>query len=143
MTQTLRQIPNTPPELVDLIVSRSEGNPFYLEELIKMLVEDGVIVAESEQWRVEVARLAETRVPPTLTGVLQARIDALAPEERATLQRASVIGRVFWDAAAERLASDGREAAASARRQSDMRAPAILPASCARSASWKPCAPAA
>ena len=121
VTQTLRQIPNTPPELVDLIVSRSEGNPFYLEELIKMLVEDGVIVAEGEQWRVEVARLAETRVPPTLTGVLQARIDALAPEERATLQRASVIGRVFWDAAAERLASDGR-GGRSARRQSDMRA---------------------
>lgn len=121
VAQILRQIPNTPPELVDLIVSRSEGNPFYLEELIKMLVEDGVIVAEGEQWRVEVARLAETRVPPTLTGVLQARIDALAPEQRATLQRASVIGRVFWDAATERLASDGR-AGRSARLQNDMRA---------------------
>lgn len=108
VAEILRQVRHTPAELVDLVIGRSEGNPFYLEELIKMLIEDGVIVIDPQGWRVEVGRLAETRVPPTLTGVLQARIDALPPEERATLQRASVIGRVFWDAAAERLASDGR-----------------------------------
>ncbi|HNP74157.1 MAG TPA: adenylate/guanylate cyclase domain-containing protein, partial [Kouleothrix sp.] len=105
VAEILRQVRHTPAELVDLVIGRSEGNPFYLEELIKMLIEDGVIVIDPQGWRVEVGRLAETRVPPTLTGVLQARIDALPPEERATLQRASVIGRVFWDAAAERLAS--------------------------------------
>ncbi|HRC77906.1 MAG TPA: adenylate/guanylate cyclase domain-containing protein, partial [Kouleothrix sp.] len=104
VAEILRQVRHTPAELVDLVIGRSEGNPFYLEELIKMLIEDGVIVIDPQGWRVEVGRLAETRVPPTLTGVLQARIDALPPEERATLQRASVIGRVFWDAAAERLA---------------------------------------
>jgi len=42
-------------------------------------------------------------VPPTLTGVLQARLDRLTPEERTVLQRASVIGRVFWDDAVEHL----------------------------------------
>lgn len=120
VTQLLRQLPSMPAELIDLIVSRSEGNPFYLEELIKMLIEDGVIVMDGGKWRVEKSRLDETRVPPTLTGVLQARIDALAPEERTTLQRASVIGRVFWDAAAERLASDGRTGRSA--RQNDLRA---------------------
>ena len=100
--------------MIDLVVSRSEGNPFYLEELIKMLIEDGVIVADADHWRVEHARLAEARVPPTLTGVLQSRLDALPPAERATLQQASVVGRVFWDAAVARLGASlvGEEAGA-------------------------------
>ena len=99
----LRQIPRLPAALLDLVVGRAEGNPFYLEELITMLIEDGVIIADGAEWRVAPERLAGARVPATLTGVLQARIDALPAGERATLQRASVIGRVFWDAAVARL----------------------------------------
>ncbi|MBK9943205.1 MAG: AAA family ATPase [Kouleothrix sp.] len=122
LAQILNQGAQIPAALTELVVGRSEGNPFYLEELVKMLIEDGVIVASAEGWRVEMARLAEAQVPPTLTGVLQARIDALPPDERATLQRASVIGRVFWDAAAERLASDGRAGRGGARTPREMRA---------------------
>lgn len=99
----LRQIPRLPAALLDLVVGRAEGNPFYLEELIAMLIEDGVIIADGAEWRVAPERLAGARVPATLTGVLQAHIDALPAGERATLQRASVIGRVFWDAAVARL----------------------------------------
>jgi len=106
--EILRRAPDAPAALIDLVVSRSEGNPFYLEELIKMLIEDGVIVASDDHWRVEHARLAEARVPPTLTGVLQARLDALPATERATLQQASVVGRVFWDAAVARLSDEVR-----------------------------------
>src|SRR5258708_24676749 len=73
-----------------------------------MLIEDGVIVAGADRWRFEQARLAEARVPPTLTGVLQSRLDALPPAERATLQQASVVGRGFWDAAVARLGAGGR-----------------------------------
>ncbi|MEO7913407.1 MAG: adenylate/guanylate cyclase domain-containing protein, partial [Roseiflexaceae bacterium] len=106
--EILRRAPDAPAALIDLVVGRSEGHPFYLEELIKMLIEDGVIVAGDDHWRVEHARLAEARVPPTLTGVLQARLDALPPAERATLQQASVVGRVFWDAAVARLSAEVR-----------------------------------
>ncbi|MCI0394566.1 MAG: tetratricopeptide repeat protein [Chloroflexi bacterium] len=97
--EILRQVDQVPDKLRDLIVKGAEGNPFYVEELIKMLLEDGVIVKGEEQWQVAMERLAEIRVPPTLTGVLQARLDALPPAERETLQRASVVGRVFWDEA--------------------------------------------
>jgi class 3 adenylate cyclase/predicted ATPase len=122
--ELLRRAPDAPAALIDLVVGRSEGNPFYLEELIRMLIEDGVIVAGDDHWRVEHARLAEARVPPTLTGVLQARLEALPPAERATLQQASVVGRVFWDAAVARLGAEVRvgHAAAESRRSVSRRA---------------------
>jgi predicted ATPase len=68
-----------------------------------MLIEDGVIVKGEERWRVEPTRLTTVRVPPTLTGVLQARLDRLPLEERTILQRASVVGRLFWDRAVVRI----------------------------------------
>jgi class 3 adenylate cyclase/tetratricopeptide (TPR) repeat protein len=97
--EILQKAAQVPEALRELIISGAEGNPFYVEELIKMLIEDGVIVAAGERWHVEPARLTAVRVPPTLTGVLQARLDSLLPEERIVLQQASVVGRIFWDRA--------------------------------------------
>ncbi|MBE2222408.1 MAG: AAA family ATPase [Anaerolineae bacterium] len=93
----LRHLPEVPPALSDLIVHRSAGNPFYVEELVKVLIEDGVIVTGEKSWRVLQQQLVDVRIPATLTGVLQARLDRLSSLERVTLQRAAVIGRVFWD----------------------------------------------
>jgi class 3 adenylate cyclase/tetratricopeptide (TPR) repeat protein len=95
--EILQRVEQLPVELRDLVVKGAEGNPFYIEELIKMLLEDGVIVKDEEHWRVEMHRLAEVDVPTTLTGVLQARLDGLPQGERALLQQASVVGRIFWD----------------------------------------------
>ncbi|MEA3266407.1 MAG: tetratricopeptide repeat protein, partial [Candidatus Fermentibacteria bacterium] len=91
----LSRINNLPEELSELIISNADGNPFYVEELIKMLVEEGVISRES--WTVNTDALTNRKVPSTLTGVLQARLDTLPRNERTLLQMASVIGRVFWD----------------------------------------------
>jgi len=99
----LRKAPEIPQALQDLIVRRAEGSPVYVEELIKMLIEDGVIVTGPDLWQVELGRLAEVRVPATLIGVLQARLDGLLPPEREMLQQASVVGRVFWSNVLERL----------------------------------------
>ena len=95
-----------PPHVHHLIVERAEGNPFYVEELIKMLIEEGVIITGEGAWRVAAERLADIHVPSTLTGILQARLDGLPAEERATLQRASVVGRLFWDAAVDYLGGE-------------------------------------
>jgi predicted ATPase len=97
--EVLQKVQDVPEVLSDLIISNAEGNPYYLEELIRMLVEDGVIVKDEPAWRIHVDRLDEVRVPPTLTGVVQARLEGLPKEERTVLQAASVVGRVFWDAA--------------------------------------------
>jgi predicted ATPase len=107
--EILQKVADLPVELRELIVGAAEGNPYYVEELIKMLIEDGVIVRGEPHWRVEVERLAEVRVPPTLTAVLQARLDALPGGEKAVLQRASVVGRQFWDSLVGELAGDAQE----------------------------------
>ena len=75
----------------------------YAEELVKMLIDDGVILVEGERWRVLDERLSVARIPGTLTGVLQARLDALSAAERRAVQLASVVGPVFWDDALHAL----------------------------------------
>ena len=101
--EILKKTESIPAELRDLIIERSEGNPFYMEELVKMLVEDKVILTSDDKWVVESDRLAQARIPVTLTGLLQARLDSLLPDERITLQRAAVVGRIFWDDALQAL----------------------------------------
>nr|HMP41484.1 adenylate/guanylate cyclase domain-containing protein [Roseiflexaceae bacterium] len=103
----LRHPPLVPAELEQLIVHAAQGNPFYIEELIKMLIEDGVIELD-EQGRclISLDHMQQSGVPQTLAGVLQARLDSLTPTEREALQCAAVIGRVFWDAAVAALAAD-------------------------------------
>lgn len=104
--EILQRAVEVPEALRELIVGGAEGNPYYLEELIKMLIEDGVIVKGEPEWRINPARLMQVRVPRTLAGVLQARLDSLTAEERRCLQQASVLGRVFWDGALAYLAQE-------------------------------------
>ena len=101
--EILRHAQNIPQVLRELVVGGAEGNPFYVEELIKMLIDHQVIIPGGGQWRVDASRLVEVRVPSTLTGVLQARLDGLSPWEQIVLQRASIIGREFWDDALANL----------------------------------------
>ena len=97
LRQVLQKVPEIPDQLCELIVRYAEGNPFYLEELVKMLVEEGVIIKRETTWQVQSSRLSGLQVPPTLTGVIQARLDRLTVSERTVLQQASVVGRIFWD----------------------------------------------
>jgi class 3 adenylate cyclase/tetratricopeptide (TPR) repeat protein len=103
--EILQKVHELPEAVQQLVVEGAEGNPFYAEELVKMLIEDGAILPDEEEWRVDLDRLAQVRVPPTLTAVLQARLDALSREEKGVLQRASVVGREFWGSLVGELAS--------------------------------------
>ena len=93
----LLHVDELPHSLCERIVEHADGNPFYLEETINMLIDDGIIVRGPKRWLVQTERLERLRVPTTLTGVLQARFDGLSPDERVVLQRAAVVGRYFWD----------------------------------------------
>jgi len=99
--EILQKTPEVPKALLDLVVERAEGNPYYTEELVKALIEDRIIQKGSEVWTVEETRLAawQRSVPPTLVGLLQTRLDSLLYPERVVLQRAATLGRVFWDSA--------------------------------------------
>jgi class 3 adenylate cyclase/tetratricopeptide (TPR) repeat protein len=104
----LANVIELPESLIDLVVGRADGNPFFAEEIVKMLIDDDVVRTDGPdgQWIVDVARLDAARIPATLTGVLQARLDGVSPRVRETLQRASVVGRVFWDKAVAALMTD-------------------------------------
>ena len=93
-----------PEQVGDLIQARSEGNPFYVEELLRELIERGVLVQRDGTWESS-EEIAELVVPETLEKVVQARLDRLPPAERSTLQTASVIGRRFPFRVLEAIAS--------------------------------------
>lgn len=104
----LRDLPRIPAELTQLIVESSAGNPFFAEELIQVLIEDGVIVPHEKGWMLRPYELHRLRVPATLTGVLQARLDRLPEVERVTLQQAAVIGDEFWTGAVQAVNAASR-----------------------------------
>jgi class 3 adenylate cyclase/tetratricopeptide (TPR) repeat protein len=82
--------------LKQLLIARTEGNPFFLEESVRTLVETGVLVGEPGAYRLAQA-LPTIQVPATVQAVLAARIDRLPPEEKRLLQTAAVIGtEVPW-----------------------------------------------
>src|SRR5262252_4477218 len=102
----LQNVSDIPSALLDIVTQGGSGNPFFMEELVNMLIDDGVIerAADAAQpWHLVHERLGAVKVPHTIAGVLHARIDALAPTERSALQHASIIGPVFWDAALDAL----------------------------------------
>lgn len=88
--------PETLPEqLKRLIVTKAEGNPFYLEEVIRSLINSGTIVAADDgRWQVT-GSLGEISLPDTLQGVIMSRIDQLDSASKRVLQIASIIGRNF------------------------------------------------
>lgn len=97
--EILQNVDTLPETLRERIVSTSEGNPFYLEELVNVLIDDGVILEDpSGAWRINTTHLENLVVPPTLTAVVQARLDSLPLAEKMILQQAAVVGRIFWEA---------------------------------------------
>lgn len=115
-----------PDVLRNTILARAEGNPFFVEEIVRMLIDQGILVCEQDTnthytcWRLrhdEEVLLSELttpsdhpddtllnmhyilplpRVPDTVQGVLAARVDLLYPPEKLILQHAAIIGRTFW-----------------------------------------------
>ena len=82
------------PELRELIIGRTGGNPFFVEEFTHSLLENGSIRKEDHQYVLS-ARASDIHVPDTIQGVIAARMDRLEQELKRTMQVASVIGRDF------------------------------------------------
>ncbi len=83
-----------PRRLRDVVVERAEGNPFFVEELVGALIDSGVLVREVG-WHVRDLP-DDFAVPDSVQAILAARIDLLPPAEKAALQAAAVLGRIFW-----------------------------------------------
>ncbi|MCP4543358.1 MAG: AAA family ATPase, partial [Chloroflexi bacterium] len=93
----LLHVEDLPQDLRERILSHAEGNPFYVEEIIRSLMDDETIVRDvaASRWRAT-RDVADIAIPDTLHGVLMARIDRLQEETKRVLQLASVIGRLFF-----------------------------------------------
>jgi class 3 adenylate cyclase/tetratricopeptide (TPR) repeat protein len=99
-----------PADATDRITSTAEGNPLFLEELLAMLIEEGRLRRQDGRW---VANdLEAARTPPTIQALLAARLDRLEGEERALLDRASVMGQAFDRAAVLALTPEPARAGA-------------------------------
>jgi predicted ATPase len=94
LISNLLAMPVLPPAVHKLILSKAEGNPFFVEEVIRMLIDRGVLRREGEGWCMG-DDIEQIEIPDTLQGLLMARIDQLPPDVQRTLQLAAVIGREF------------------------------------------------
>jgi len=96
---------DTPEAVKTRVMEAAEGNPLFVEQMIAMLIDDGMIRPEEEGW-VVASDLSNLTVPPTIAGLLQARLDRLSPEEQRVIERGSVEGRVFHWGSVTELSSD-------------------------------------
>jgi class 3 adenylate cyclase len=94
LVANLLEIEALPKRMRDLILKKAEGNPFFVEEVIRMLIERGAILHQDGTWAAQ-QDILDYEIPDNLQGLLLARIDRLPAEARYTLLVASVIGRNF------------------------------------------------
>jgi class 3 adenylate cyclase len=94
LVANLLDIEHLPTRVRDLILKKAEGNPFFVEEVIRMLIERGAIHHRDGSWTAQ-QDIMDRDIPDNLNGLLLARIDRLPAEARYTLLVASVIGRNF------------------------------------------------
>jgi predicted ATPase/class 3 adenylate cyclase len=87
------------------IVASAEGNPLFVEEMLSMLIDDGHLIRKGEGWT-PVGDIGIAALPPTIHALLATRLDQLDDEERRVLERASVMGQVFYRGALEALPAE-------------------------------------
>jgi len=94
MLVSLLRTENIPSELKRWVQNKTEGNPFYLEELVNTLIESEVLIQEDGGWKIT-RPITETDISSSIHGLISGRLDRLEKETKRILQEASVIGRAF------------------------------------------------
>jgi class 3 adenylate cyclase/tetratricopeptide (TPR) repeat protein len=95
LVRLLLTVDDLPTSIHRKILERAEGNPFYLEEIVRRLIDGGLLLREGDRWRAT-SGIEDVEIPDTVQAVLASRIDLLEPDDKRSLQAASVVGRVFW-----------------------------------------------
>jgi class 3 adenylate cyclase/tetratricopeptide (TPR) repeat protein len=97
-----------PPALGQRIIELAEGNPLFVEEMVRMLVDRGVLRFADGRWELAGA-VDQVDIPDSVQAVLAARLDTLPADEKRVAQDAAVIGRIFWDVVVAHLAGSQRD----------------------------------
>ncbi len=95
LTHNLLNILGIPEDFKDRILKKAEGNPFYLEEIIRALIDTGHLKLDAGVWCLS-SDVNDIEIPDTVQTLIISRIDRLEPELKQILQIASVIGRIFY-----------------------------------------------
>lgn len=111
LVANLLEIESLPQNVRDLILAKAEGNPFFVEEVIRMLIDRGNLARQDGEWIVA-KPVTTIDIPDTLQGVLIARIDRLPEDAKRVLQIASVIGRKFQVKVLEQVLAADQERSA-------------------------------
>src|SRR4051794_20377104 len=115
-----------PAALKASVLAAAEGNPLFVQELVRMLIDDGLLVQRGARWEAtrDISGLA---MPPTINALLAARLDQLEPGERDVAQRAAVVGQVFWSGAVRDLCAQPTRAGLGGRLHTLVRKELIVP----------------
>jgi class 3 adenylate cyclase len=105
LVSNLLEIEALPENIRSVILKKAEGNPFFVEEVIRMLIDRGAIRRHGESWVAE-QEIENIEIPDNLQGLLLARIDRLPEDVKYTLRVASVIGRQFPVTVLEQVLSE-------------------------------------
>jgi class 3 adenylate cyclase/tetratricopeptide (TPR) repeat protein len=108
LVSSLLKIDDLPEKIRLKMMEKSEGNPLFVEEVIRSLLDDGLIVQENGRWRAT-AEIDHISLPDTLIGVITARLDRLPDDTRRILQAAAVLGREFSAGVLGEILSTGQE----------------------------------
>lgn len=92
----LSRCASVPDEVAQAAVEMTGGNPAFLEQLVRLLIDNGTIDISAPNWTLDVERAADTVLPMTIEEAIEARIAALERDERDLLEKAAVFGNVFW-----------------------------------------------
>lgn len=85
-----------PDDIVEDAVEMTGGNPYFLEQLVRLFLANGTIDPDAEPWRLDPVRAADTELPISIEEAIEARIANLEAEERDVLEKGAVFGNVFW-----------------------------------------------
>jgi class 3 adenylate cyclase/tetratricopeptide (TPR) repeat protein len=115
------------PEVSARIQEAAEGNPLFVEEMLAMLIDDGLLRRENGGW-VASADLASVRVPPSIQALLASRLDRLEADERHVIERAAIEGKTFHQGSVRALAEGAARERVGACLQSLVRKGLVRPA---------------
>jgi len=93
----LKDVAGIPEQIIRRMVERSEGIPYFIEEMVNLLLDLGVIDQSTQPWQFQAEKYDASLLPATLQHLLQTRLDHLAPQEKTAIQYGAVLGRRFWE----------------------------------------------
>ncbi|HLF06999.1 MAG TPA: adenylate/guanylate cyclase domain-containing protein, partial [Thermoplasmata archaeon] len=106
LVANLLHVEGLPESVRNLILAKSEGNPFFVEEVIRSLIDSGVVTRDADRW-VATREVERFTVPDTLSALLTTRLDRLDEPSRRLAQTAAVIGREFDEASLRAVLPEG------------------------------------